>query len=277
MLILCKQPGPNADGRLRPTFVTQMEQVLGTCLDRGIKVVTNAGGLNPAGCADAVREVADRLGLSPTIAYVEATTCCRASTSSRPPASTSPTSTPASRSTAGAGSSRPTPTSAAGASSRRCDAGADIVVCRPGHRRRGRASGRRRGSTDWARDDWDALAGAVVAGHVIECGAQATGGNYCVLRRGPRPRPTAGFPIAEIAADGSSRHHQAPRHRRRWSRRHGHRPAALRDRRARVPRTPTSSPRFDTIRPRAGRPRPGADHRHRAASRRRRRPRSAIN
>ena len=57
----------------------------------------------------------------------------------------------------------------------------------------------------WARDDFDALAGAVVAGHVLECGAQATGGNYSVLHRAPAGALLhPGFPIAEIAADGSS-------------------------------------------------------------------------
>jgi hypothetical protein len=55
----------------------------------------------------------------------------------------------------------------------------------------------------WARDDWDALAGAVVAGHVIECGAQATGGNYSFFTEVPGMART-GFPWAEIAADGSS-------------------------------------------------------------------------
>src|SRR6266702_1492756 len=55
----------------------------------------------------------------------------------------------------------------------------------------------------WRRDDWDALAGAVVAGHVIECGAQATGGNFSFFTEVPGlERP--GFPIAEVAADGSS-------------------------------------------------------------------------
>ena len=48
-----------------------MEQVLGTCADRGIKVVTNAGGLNPAGCADRVRDIADKLGVSVNVAHVE--------------------------------------------------------------------------------------------------------------------------------------------------------------------------------------------------------------
>ena len=70
MLILsrirAKRPG---QGYAR-TFVGQMEQVMGTCLDSGIKVVSNAGGLDPDGCAEAVKDVADKLGLSPTIAYV---------------------------------------------------------------------------------------------------------------------------------------------------------------------------------------------------------------
>ena len=55
----------------------------------------------------------------------------------------------------------------------------------------------------WTRDDWDALAGAVVAGHVIECGTQATGGNYSFFTEVPGLQRT-GFPWAEIAADGSS-------------------------------------------------------------------------
>lgn len=71
MLILAKnRRKDNATGYAR-TFVTQMEHVMGTCLDKGIKVVANAGGLNPLGCADAVQQVADRLGLKPNIAYVE--------------------------------------------------------------------------------------------------------------------------------------------------------------------------------------------------------------
>ena len=48
-----------------------MEQVLGTCAERGIKVVSNAGGLNPAGCADKVRQIADRLGVRVAVAHIE--------------------------------------------------------------------------------------------------------------------------------------------------------------------------------------------------------------
>src|SRR5439155_56937 len=77
------------------------------------------------------------------------------------------------------------------------DAGADIVVC-------GRVTdaalvvGPAAAWHGWARDDWDRLAGAVVAGHVLECGAQATGGNYCFLDELPDAR-YPGFPIAEHA------------------------------------------------------------------------------
>ena len=81
-------------------------------------------------------------------------------------------------------------------------AGADIVICR----RVTDASlvvGPAAWWHGWARDDWDALAGAVAAGHVIECGPQATGGNYSFLDE-ITDRRYPGFPIAEVAADGSS-------------------------------------------------------------------------
>lgn len=71
MLILSRIKAKHPTGGFARTFVQQMEDVMGTCLDRGIKVVTNAGGLSPEGCADAVAEVANKLGLSPTIAYVD--------------------------------------------------------------------------------------------------------------------------------------------------------------------------------------------------------------
>jgi len=70
MLILARTQAKHPRGGYARSFVTQMEQVMGTCLDRGIKVVSNAGGLDPDSCAEAVDEVADRLGLSPRIAYV---------------------------------------------------------------------------------------------------------------------------------------------------------------------------------------------------------------
>ena len=71
MLILARQRMRHGAGSgYARTFLTQMKQVLGTCLERDIKVVTNAGGLDPQGCADALAELADTLGLAPVIAVV---------------------------------------------------------------------------------------------------------------------------------------------------------------------------------------------------------------
>ena len=99
----------------------------------------------------------------------------------------------------------PTPTSAPAASFAALQAGADVVVT-------GRvtdaalAIGPAAWWHDWDLDstqDLDALAGSLVAGHVIECGAQATGGNYAFFREVPGLEHV-GFPIAEVAADGTS-------------------------------------------------------------------------
>lgn len=52
------------------TFLTQMKEVLGTCVERGIKIVVNAGGLDPKGLADALRDLAAEKNVSPAIAYL---------------------------------------------------------------------------------------------------------------------------------------------------------------------------------------------------------------
>ncbi|MGI9613580.1 MAG: acyclic terpene utilization AtuA family protein [Acidimicrobiales bacterium] len=202
MLILSRTRAKRPGGGYAGTFVAQMEQVMGTCLDQGIKVVSNAGGLDPDGCAEAVSEVADKLGLSPTIAYVNGDDLL-----------------PRLGELADAGvplthfdTSEPitdvdrfiTANAYLGCWGivEALDQGADIVVtgrvtdaavvCGPAAWHHG-----------WARDDWDALAGGVVAGHVIECGAQTTGGNYSFFTE-VSGMERAGFPWAEVAADGSS-------------------------------------------------------------------------
>src|SRR5713101_6802566 len=71
MLILARHKMQDASRGYARSFIRQMEQVMGTCLERGIKVVSNARRLNPASCAMAVQEVADKLGLKPRIAYIE--------------------------------------------------------------------------------------------------------------------------------------------------------------------------------------------------------------
>ncbi|HEX6238911.1 MAG TPA: acyclic terpene utilization AtuA family protein [Acidimicrobiales bacterium] len=202
MLILARRRAKRPGGGYARSFVTQMEQVMGTCLDRGIKVVSNAGGLDPGGCAEAVAEVADRLGLSPTIAYVEGDDLL--------PRLDELLAAGVDLAHAETGEPLGDPSRLISANAylgcwgivAALDLGADIVVT-------GRttdaavACGPAAWYHGWARDDWDALAGAVVAGHVIECGPQATGGNYSFFTEVPGMART-GFPWAEVAADGSS-------------------------------------------------------------------------
>lgn len=167
------------------TFLKQLETGLGEALDRGVKIVSNAGGLNPAGLAEAITELADRLGLQPKVAYVEGDDLLRRA--------------------AELGFNQPLTANAylgAWGIAEALQAGADVVVT-------GRVTdasvivGPAAAHHGWKRTQYDELAGAVVAGHVIECGCQATGGNYpffTEIRDFGRP----GFPIAEIHADGSS-------------------------------------------------------------------------
>ena len=201
MLILAKnQLRDPASGYAR-TFVTQMEQVMGDCLDRGIKVVSNAGGLSPRGCAEAVQQVADRLGLSPVVAYVEGDDLMprlgdlEAAGVELTHMETGEPLGDRQVLTANAYLGGWGIAEALGQ-------GADIVIT-------GRVTdaalvvGPAAWHHGWPRDDWDRLAGAVVAGHVIECGAQATGGNYAFFTEIPG-LDHPGFPIACVEEDGSS-------------------------------------------------------------------------
>ncbi|SDH50386.1 acyclic terpene utilization AtuA family protein [Nonomuraea jiangxiensis] len=192
MLILA---GNRLKGRpgYAPTFLRQLEDVLGPCLDRGIKIVSNAGGLDPAGCAEAVHDLAARLGLSPAVAHVTGDDL---------------TGTPLDLTNADTGEPlTATPLTANAYLGARpiaaaLSAGADVVVTGrvtdsalvtgPGIWRYG-----------WGPEDLDPLAGSVVAGHIIECGCQATGGNYAFFQDVP-DLAHCGFPIAELHADGSS-------------------------------------------------------------------------
>ncbi|SHK63255.1 Protein of unknown function [Pseudonocardia thermophila] len=188
MLILAKAQAKDPALGYATTFLRQVEEVLGTCLERGIKIVSNAGGLNPAGLAAAIRDVAAKLGLSAKVAHVEGDDLRGNLDAITPPVEGKPVSANAYLGGWGIAEA--------------LAAGADVVVT-------GRvtdaslAVGPAAWWHGWARDEFDALAGAVVAGHVIECGPQATGGNYPFLDE-ITDRRYPGFPIAEVAADGSS-------------------------------------------------------------------------
>jgi len=203
MLILWKAREKDPSAGYARTVLGQLEPVLGTCLDRGIKIVNNAGGLNPAGLAAELQALAGRLGLHPKIAYLTgddllprlgellASGETLAHLDSGQPL-------------AAAGGKPVTANAYLGGwgITAALAAGADIVIC-PRVTDASLVSGPAAWWHGWARDDFDALAGAIVAGHVIECGPQATGGNYSFLDE-IRDRRYPGFPIAEVAGDGSS-------------------------------------------------------------------------
>ncbi|RSS44158.1 acyclic terpene utilization AtuA family protein [Streptomyces sp. WAC07061] len=179
MLILGRDRLKNPELGYAKTFLKQLEEGLGLAHDRGVRIVTNAGGLNPAGLAAAVRALAAKVGVPVSVAHVEGDDLM-------------PYGQDALTANAYLG----------GAGITAClRAGADVVVT-------GRVtdaalvSGPAAWWFDWGPQDYDRLAGAVVAGHVLECGTQATGGNYSFFTRHDVSRP--GFPLAEIAEDGSS-------------------------------------------------------------------------
>ena len=182
MLILGKDQLKDASLGYARTFVRQVEDCLGLALEKGVKIVANAGGLNPAGLADRLREVATGLGLDPQVAHVEGDDVRHLSF---------PNALTANAYLGGFGIAAA------------LTAGADVVVT-------GRVTdaslvvGPAVAHHGWTPTSYDELAGAVVAGHVIECGTQATGGNFSGFLSLPHRDRPLGFPVAEVAADGSS-------------------------------------------------------------------------
>ncbi|MGN9760874.1 acyclic terpene utilization AtuA family protein [Streptomyces sp. SD31] len=183
MLILGRDRLKDPGAGYARTFLRQLEECLGLAHERGVRVVTNAGGLNPAGLADAVRKLADRLGIPVRVAHVEGDDL----------KDRYPDSLAAHAYLGGFGIAA-------------ClREGAHVVVT-------GRVTdaalvtGPAAAHFGWGPRDYDRLAGAVVAGHVLECGAQATGGNYAFFDEfrksgGDLRRP--GFPLAELHEDGT--------------------------------------------------------------------------
>ncbi len=196
MLILYRSRMKDPTRGYATTFLRQLEGVLGEVADRGIKVVVNAGGLAPAACADAVRALAERLGVTLPVAHVEGDDLLpRVGELTLDNLDTGEALGARSPLTANAY------LGAWGIASA-LDAGAQVVVT-------GRVTdaslvvGPAAAHFGWARDDWDRLAGAVVAGHVLECGTQTTGGNYAFVRDEVAQPLHPGFPLAEIDEDGS--------------------------------------------------------------------------
>jgi len=183
------------------TFLKQLEEIAAECVRRKIRIVVNAGGLNPKGCAEAARAVYAKLGLSATVAHVEGDDLM-------------PELAELQKQEAFLHLDRGAPLSSLKAPivtanaylgafgiAKALERGADLVIC-------GRVTdasltvGPAIWKFGWAHTDLDALAGAVAAGHVIECGPQCTGGNYSFFRE-IEGLEKPGFPIAELHRDGS--------------------------------------------------------------------------
>jgi hypothetical protein len=203
MLILWKARQKDPAAGYARTFLGQFEEVIGTCLDRGITIVVNAGGLNPAGLAARLREIAGRLGLAPKIAHVEGDDLL-GRLGELADAGHALAHAETGEPLAKAGITPVTANAYLGAwgIAAALAAGADVVVC-PRVTDASLVVGPAAAWHGWGPGDLDELAGAVAAGHVIECGPQATGGNYSFPEELP-DRRYPGFPIAEVAADGSS-------------------------------------------------------------------------
>jgi hypothetical protein len=203
MLILWKGYQRDHSKGWAHTFLTQMEEVLGTCVDRNIKVVTNAGGLNPAGLADQVRAVAERLGLDVAVAHVEGDDLLpRISELNAAGHPLSHLDTGQALADANGEVISANAYLGGWPIVEALSGGADVVIC-PRITDASLVVGPAAWHHGWSPTDWDRLAGAVVAGHVIECGPQTTGGNYAFFTEVDGVE-YPGFPIAEVADDGSS-------------------------------------------------------------------------
>ena len=203
MAILLRKQLKDPNAGYVSTFLKQMEAVMGECLDKQIRVVSNAGGLNPAALAQELQAVADKLGLHPKIAYIEGDNLLPRLGELQElgelfehldkgialkDAQAQPISANVYLGCWGIVEA--------------LNRGADIVV---GGRLADAAlvMGPAAWHFKWQPSDWDQLAGAAVAGHIIECSAQASGGNYSFVDEVPSFNKV-GFPLAEMEADGAA-------------------------------------------------------------------------
>jgi hypothetical protein len=202
LMILLKDRLRDPDLGYARTFLRQLEEIAVTCRERGIRIVVNAGGLNPAGCARAAQALYERLGVRALVAHIEgddlmpklATLKARGEPLTHldkgvPLRTLREPVLSANAYLGGWGIAAA------------LERGADLVIC-PRVTDAALTLGPAAWRFAWARDDWDRLAAGVVAGHVIECGAQCTGGNYSFFHEVPGLE-YPGFPIAEMRADGS--------------------------------------------------------------------------
>ena len=184
------------------TFLKQVRDVAEACFERGIKIVSNAGGLNPKGMAAEVEKILAELGVPAKVAYIDGDDLLDDLDELQTQGETF---TNLDTGTALKESQQKVLTANAyfggWGIKEALDRGADIVIC-PRVTDAAVVIGPAAWKFNWRRNDYDALAGALAAGHIIECGAQCCGGNYSFFEEVPSFRGV-GYPIAEIESDGS--------------------------------------------------------------------------
>ena len=184
------------------TFLKQIKEIANTCKKKKIKIVTNAGGLNPSSMAAEIEKILIDMGLDLKVAYIdgddlmprmeELSDCGEMliNLDKNIPLADSGCHPLTANAYLGAWGIKDA-----------LDRGADIVVC-PRVTDAAVVIGPAAWKFRWRRENYDELAGALAAGHIIECGCQATGGNYSFFKEVPS-FDNVGYPIAEIENDGS--------------------------------------------------------------------------
>jgi len=185
------------------TFLKQLKEIAQTCQDKNIKIVVNAGGLNPKSMSDEVESILDDMNLSSRVAYIDGDDLSKDLQALQEqgeqfnnidreiPLKDSGYQVLTANTYLGAWGIKEA-----------LDQNADIVIC-PRVTDGSVVIGPAAWKFNWQRDDYNQLAGALAAGHIIECGAQATGGNYAFFQE-VKSFKNIGYPIAEIHEDGSS-------------------------------------------------------------------------
>ena len=184
------------------TFLKQINQIAKSCKEKNIKIVSNAGGLNPKSMAIEIEKILKEQSIDMKVAYIDGDDLMP-KISNLKKSGEEFKNIDKGKKLDESGYSPLTANAYLGAwgIKEALDKGADIVVC-PRVTDAAVVIGPAAWKFNWKRDNYDALAGALAAGHIIECGCQATGGNYAFFKE-VESFDNVGYPIAEIYEDGS--------------------------------------------------------------------------
>ncbi len=184
------------------TFLKQLKEIAQSCQDKNIKIVVNAGGLNPQSMSLEVQSILDEMNLSSRVAYIDGDDISKDLQTLQADGEEF-NNLDKKTSLKDSGYKVLTANTYLGAwgIKEALDQNADIVIC-PRVTDASVVIGPAAWKFNWQRNDYDQLAGALAAGHIIECGAQATGGNYAFFQE-VKSFKNIGYPIAEIHEDGS--------------------------------------------------------------------------